>query len=280
MTTSVRASVHSALAASLALLACAGAAHAQAQYQVRIIGSVEDNNFAAGTFAGVPQGAPVETRMVVNSASFVDSPSFPGRARGYDIVPGTLEFRAGSVVARQRGTGPVRFGVRNNDPRADGLFLTQGADFPTGLPIETGTTGVFGVAWHHTFNRIPPAPSTAPDPTLTDLSMAGTVGTWDFSNLSVYNYTLELNENVIGMFIAYERSIINLICGPSDVAGAGQTIGSDGQLTADDLIVFIGWFFAADARADVAGSGQSPSPDSQFTADDIIVFVNRFFAGC
>jgi hypothetical protein len=69
-------------------------------------------------------------------------------------------------------------------------------------------------------------------------------------------------------------------CGASDVAGSGQTAGPDGQLTADDIIVFIGWFFAADARADVAGSGQVPTPDGQFTADDIILFINRFFAGC
>jgi hypothetical protein len=70
------------------------------------------------------------------------------------------------------------------------------------------------------------------------------------------------------------------VCGPSDVAGAGQVIGFDGSLTADDIIVFIGWFFAGDARADVAGAGQAPGADGTFTADDIIVFINRFFAGC
>jgi uncharacterized membrane protein len=69
-------------------------------------------------------------------------------------------------------------------------------------------------------------------------------------------------------------------CGPSDVAGAGQVMGADGQLTADDIIVFVGWFFAADARADVAGAGQTVGADGQFTADDIILFINRFFAGC
>jgi hypothetical protein len=69
-------------------------------------------------------------------------------------------------------------------------------------------------------------------------------------------------------------------CGASDVAGAGQTVGADNQLTADDIIVFIGWFFAGDTRADIAGSGQVPTPDTQFTADDIILFINRFFAGC
>jgi hypothetical protein len=69
-------------------------------------------------------------------------------------------------------------------------------------------------------------------------------------------------------------------CGLSDVAGPGQSAGPDNTLTADDIIVFLNWFFASDTRADVAGPGQSTSADGQFTADDIIVFLNRFFAGC
>jgi uncharacterized membrane protein len=69
-------------------------------------------------------------------------------------------------------------------------------------------------------------------------------------------------------------------CGLSDVAGPGQVIGPDGQLTADDIIVFIGWFFAGNPLADIASAGQLPVPDGQFTADDIILFINRFFAGC
>jgi uncharacterized delta-60 repeat protein len=67
---------------------------------------------------------------------------------------------------------------------------------------------------------------------------------------------------------------------PADVAGPGQSPGSDNALTADDIIVYLNWFFASDTRADVAGPGQSTTPDTQFTADDIIVFLNRFFAGC
>ncbi|MFO0490822.1 MAG: GC-type dockerin domain-anchored protein, partial [bacterium] len=69
-------------------------------------------------------------------------------------------------------------------------------------------------------------------------------------------------------------------CNPADVAGPGQSIGPDNALTADDIIVFLNWFFASDDRADVAGPGQSTTPDRQFTADDIIVFLNRFFVGC
>ncbi|MCU0689080.1 MAG: lamin tail domain-containing protein [Phycisphaerales bacterium] len=69
-------------------------------------------------------------------------------------------------------------------------------------------------------------------------------------------------------------------CSPSDVAGPNQSTGADGALTADDIIVFLGWYFAGDSRADVAGANQSTSPDEQFTADDIIVFLGRYFTGC
>jgi hypothetical protein len=69
-------------------------------------------------------------------------------------------------------------------------------------------------------------------------------------------------------------------CGPSDVAGSGQQVGADGELTADDIIVFINWFVNSDTRADVGRSGQQPGGDGEFTADDIIVFINRFVSGC
>jgi hypothetical protein len=71
-------------------------------------------------------------------------------------------------------------------------------------------------------------------------------------------------------------------CGPSDVAGSGQSVQpcGDGELTADDVIVFVAWFIVGDARADVGRSGQQPGGDGEFTADDLIVFVNRFVQGC
>jgi hypothetical protein len=69
-------------------------------------------------------------------------------------------------------------------------------------------------------------------------------------------------------------------CGPSDVAGAGQQVGPDGEVTADDVIVFINWFVTGDARADVGRAGQVAGADGELTADDVIVFINRFIAGC
>jgi hypothetical protein len=69
-------------------------------------------------------------------------------------------------------------------------------------------------------------------------------------------------------------------CNPSDVAGQGQTIGGDFVLGADDIIVFINWWFAQDWRADIAGAGQTIGPDGAFTPDDQIAFINTFFLGC
>jgi probable HAF family extracellular repeat protein len=74
---------------------------------------------------------------------------------------------------------------------------------------------------------------------------------------------------------------LNPPCGLSDVAGPGQAVGSDGALTADDIIVFLNRFFAGDLTSDVSGPGQNTTAiDGELTADDIIVFLNRFFAGC
>jgi len=66
----------------------------------------------------------------------------------------------------------------------------------------------------------------------------------------------------------------------ADIAGAGQGTIPDGELTADDLIVFLNNYFNGNLRVDVAGPGQSQTPDGQLTADDIIVFNNYFFLGC
>lgn len=73
---------------------------------------------------------------------------------------------------------------------------------------------------------------------------------------------------------------IALGCNLADIAGPNQSIGPDQTLSADDIIVFLSWYFAGDFRSDVAGPNQATSPDGSFTADDIIVYLARYFAGC
>ncbi|MGH7132814.1 MAG: GC-type dockerin domain-anchored protein [Phycisphaerales bacterium] len=67
----------------------------------------------------------------------------------------------------------------------------------------------------------------------------------------------------------------------ADVAGLGGSVGPDGALTADDIIVFLNAFFTNNlAVADLVALGGSSPPDGVLTPDDIIAFLDSFFAGC
>ncbi len=69
-------------------------------------------------------------------------------------------------------------------------------------------------------------------------------------------------------------------CSSSDLAGPGLSPGHDGELTADDIILFISRFIAGNVLSDIAGPGPSVGADGELTADDIILFISRFTAGC
>jgi hypothetical protein len=47
----------------------------------------------------------------------------------------------------------------------------------------------------------------------------------------------------VGGNVSMTISCTSSPCGPSDIAGPNQSIGADGQLTADDIIVFLGRYF-------------------------------------
>jgi hypothetical protein len=67
----------------------------------------------------------------------------------------------------------------------------------------------------------------------------------------------------------------------ADVATLGGGAGADGQITTDDLIFFLGEFFAGNpAVADIASLGGSAGADGSITVDDLLYFLNVFFAGC
>jgi hypothetical protein len=76
------------------------------------------------------------------------------------------------------------------------------------------------------------------------------------------------------------RAIVSGTPCTADIAGAGATPDPDGELTADDIIVFIARFTSGNVRADIARPGPAAGPDGELTADDIIFFVQSFVAGC
>ncbi len=70
-------------------------------------------------------------------------------------------------------------------------------------------------------------------------------------------------------------------CGAADVAQIGGRVQPDGQLSPDDIVVFLSSFFVNDVTvADIVGPGGSPPRDGAVTPDDIIAFLSAFFAGC
>lgn len=69
-------------------------------------------------------------------------------------------------------------------------------------------------------------------------------------------------------------------CGSADIAGPGPTTCPDGELTADDVILFVNRFVAGNPASDIAGPGPSVGADGELTADDVILFISRFTLGC
>ena len=70
-------------------------------------------------------------------------------------------------------------------------------------------------------------------------------------------------------------------CGPADIAKQGGQLGADGQVTVDDLVMFLSRFFAGDLNvADVVSQGGTELPDGQVTVDDLVYFLSRFFGPC
>ena len=70
-------------------------------------------------------------------------------------------------------------------------------------------------------------------------------------------------------------------CTDADVAALGGALYSDELLTADDVVGYLGAFFAGDLlHSDLAQLGGARGPDGQLTPDDLVYFLSQFFAGC
>ena len=64
----------------------------------------------------------------------------------------------------------------------------------------------------------------------------------------------------------------------ADVAALGGAVGADGQLSADDIVVYLTNFFADNlVVADLASLGGAGTPDGAITSDDLVYFLSAFF---
>lgn len=92
---------------------------------------------------------------------------------------------------------------------------------------------------------------------------AGTLATWTSFSVDVYGHR-------------------HCPADVTSVGGAGQNPAPapDGQLTVDDLVVFVNAFIDASGRADIARVGGGVGPDGEVSVDDLILFVNGMSGGC
>jgi hypothetical protein len=190
-----------------------------------------------------------------------------------DVMVGGEFFAAGGVqavrIARYKFARPAP--TITTQP----VSATVCSNSTATLTVVPSGTGPFTYQWRK--GSVPIDTTTNPSAATSTLTLA------NFQNSDQGRYRCVVS-TPCGSVTSTAGVLTFATCGcngnPSDVAGPGQSIGADGALSADDIIVFNNWFFAGDRRADVAGLGQSTVPDGELTADDSIVFLNRFFAGC
>lgn len=248
-------------------MVASGAAIAHAEtVRVIVTGQVESNGFASGTFAGIPSGAPVTMTIDLDSTNYLDSAALPGRTRGYRFYASTFSLRIGAVTTTLTPSAIGYFVVRNDDPRVDGFFISQGTDIDTMVPLQM-TPANYGIAFSRTFNN--PLPAPALDPTLPSVDILDAVGTWGFDNISSYNFTVERNEIVTPMILEYQTITLAVL---SPCPSCAADFDQDGGVTGADVAAFFVEYETGSTCADV-------DQDGGITGSDVAAFFTRYEAG-
>ncbi|MHC5211632.1 MAG: hypothetical protein ACYTG2_13010 [Planctomycetota bacterium] len=176
------------LAASLVLALALGAASAPAHAGIGVIvtvkGEVEWNLINNGTLSVVQVGEQVTMSFRVDSETYTDNMSFP--VRGYHVNQNSFQLAFDSVTVGLQSPFPggqtPYFQVRYNDPVDDGFVLSTSLDAPVGVPISvTGGFGQLKDAFHVTYSG----------DKLSSLAILDALGTYDFTGLSVFNWTID-----------------------------------------------------------------------------------------
>ena len=152
--------------------------------KVTIHGTVAFNSITKAPFAQVQAGQSAVLSFLLDSGSFVDSPSFPTRGYVIDQPSCTLVFPTATVPLQSpfpAGQTPY-FVIRNNDPAVDGFYISTDVDGPNGLPLAP--TGSFG---HFTHQFL----VTYGGSTLPSLDLLDALGSYDYTGLTVFNWGVD-----------------------------------------------------------------------------------------
>tara|TARA_R110000782_G_scaffold30348_13_gene75628 strand:+ start:3347 stop:3988 length:642 start_codon:yes stop_codon:yes gene_type:complete len=197
---------------ALAVVAAATTAASADPVLVEINGVVWGNNINPGPLGDVNPGETGTISFTVDTTNFING-SFPTRGYAIDLASFSLDFSGGTSIGISPGfAGPAYFVVRNNDPAADGFFLSQGPDFPSDIPLaQAGVFGDFGARFNVSYTG----------DTLDSLDIADAAGTYDFTGLTVFGMGVNDGpfEDVLGM--DFSSMTITVIPAPSALAMLG-----------------------------------------------------------
>ncbi len=183
---------------------------------VEVNGFVEFNQINDPPLGNVSDGADATISFMLDTDLFADGAMFP--TRGYQINNASFELAIdaeslGLQMPFPAGQRPY-FILRDNDPAVDGFFLDVNPDagFPAGLPLEQlGIFGQFMCNFSVTYGGS----------TLGSLDLLDAVGTYDFTGLTVFNFTIDDGAfNAMGLI--FEQMTITAIsscpwdCGDDD----------------------------------------------------------------
>lgn len=167
---------------SLTLLFLAPPAAAREPVRVTVVGTVDFNSIPFPPLSGAIPGNPLEMSFLIDSAVFIDSTSFPTRGYPIDSSSFTMDVDGIAVALQNPFPGTPYFVLRDNDPAVDGFFLANNVDFPTGVATDqVGQLGQFINNFSVTYGGAE----------LSSLDVLGAVGVYDFTGLSVFNWTLD-----------------------------------------------------------------------------------------
>jgi hypothetical protein len=205
------------LALTLIATVIAGTARAGTPVSVTATGVVEFNQIGDPPLGNVNSGDPVTMTFAVDSDVFFDSPDIS--MASFSLVLGMEELTL--QMPFPAGQTPY-FVIRDNDPAVDGFFVSTNVDFPFGVPISQ--TGIFGQFLDNFL-------VTYEGDTLPSLDILDALGTYDFTGLTVFGWSID-DGPFQAMFIIFEEMTIAVEVMDDD----GDGVPNEDDLCPDTMI--------------------------------------------
>ena len=197
------------IALTLTLLAAVSTTARAEIVNVTLNGEVEWNMISSAPLNGAQVGQSAKLTFTVDSNNFSNTPQFPTRGYFIDKDSFKLEFPTFSIGLQNpypAGQNPY-FVLRNNDPAVDGFFISTGTGFFDGVPLnQTGGFSQFKNEFHVTYEGT----------RLSSLNILDALGTYNFTGLSVFNWTID-DGPVNALGILFEDMTISAVPEPTSL---------------------------------------------------------------